>query len=262
MKKNIFSLENISASYGNTSVFKNIELNIENSELTAICGPNGSGKTTLLKILAGLNPPSEGIVTFMDKNLEFFTGIELAEKRSYVSQHLPSDLDTSVVDILEMGLYHSTGWFLKKSESKHIENAVKLFNLEKIKNRIYRTLSGGEKRRVFLARGFVQCPHVMLLDEPTVFLDIAQTEQFIEVVRKIRKQYNSTIICVSHDISMVLNNFPKIILMGTGGKKTISGDTSEILHKFGHSYFDIPLSISRTDDGTQFVLTGEQCRKL
>ncbi|MBU1220958.1 ABC transporter ATP-binding protein [Myxococcota bacterium] len=250
-EKKLFFLKNISFSHAENAIFSNIKLEIMQGSFTAVCGPSGAGKTTLLKILAGLLSPDQGEIFFNSRSIRDYTQEELARNRSFVSQHLPGNIEMSSREILETALYYSN---LNEIEKSHkIKESASVTGIEHLLERRYSTLSGGEKRRVMLTRGFIQCNKVLLLDEPTVFLDIAQSRDMIELLKKFNTEHNSTVICVTHDLSVVARYFSHAILLAKG-REIIFGNALNILEKNASSYFNVTLESGLSPEGKKYFL--------
>lgn len=250
-EKNLYFLKNISFRHEKNVIFSDLNLEISRSSFTAVCGPSGAGKTTLLKLLAGFFPPDSGQLFFNSKPINSYSSIELARNRSFVSQHLPGNIEMTCLEILETSLYYS-GLSVKEKMFKINETAC-VSGIENLLSRPYSTLSGGEKRRVMLSRGFLQCRNVLLLDEPTVFLDIAQSKDMIELLKKFNTEHNSTVICVTHDLTAVAGYFSHAILLAKG-HDIISGNAREILEKHGSNYFNVSLESGISPEGKRFFL--------
>jgi len=251
LEKKIFFLKEIGIGYNEKTIFSGVNLEISAGSMTAICGPSGAGKTTLLKILAGLLLPDTGSIEFMERKISEYTPRDLSSHRSYVSQHLATDLEMSVEDIFETAFYFKNPG--KKAAVEQIEHISELMNLKDLLRRNYSTLSGGEKRRVMLARGFLQSANVILLDEPTVFLDVSQSRDLIKSLHKINEEHNSTVICVTHDLSMVYEYFSHVILVAPS-RDVVHGETEKILLEKGSEYFNTILETGKTPGGRRYVL--------
>jgi ABC-type cobalamin/Fe3+-siderophores transport system ATPase subunit len=252
----VFSLKNCSGGYENNILWENLDLEISIGDLIAIGGPNGVGKSTLLKYLAGLLKPLSGEIKFSGKNLNKWSLMELAKRRSYLSQNIPDDIDFKVFEVVAMGLFNHSFKGISICNKNDIEKIQKYLNFVDMENFFhsgFNTLSGGEKQRVLLARALIQSNRIILMDEPTGSLDPAQTIKFMELLIKIQKKNNSTIIMVSHNIDLIVAYFPKLLLMG---EKTVLGigKTKEILTKYGVKSYGIPVNILNHKKYGDYVL--------
>lgn len=192
--KSILTIEDICFKYGNNLVLEEVYLTVREGDFIGIVGKNGSGKTTFLKLLLGLVHPICGHITFKNKM-----------KLSYVEQltiHSEVSFPTSVYETVMLGLYKNIGFlkFPSDEHKKQVMNALDMVGLTGYEKKQISHLSGGEQQRVMIAKALVSNPDLLILDEPTAGIDAQAEKNFVELLRKLNKQYNKTIIMVSHDI--------------------------------------------------------------
>ena len=211
--------ENISFSYSRDKEFiKDLNISIPKGKITTILGPNGSGKSTLLSILSTYNKPSKGNVFIQDTNLNNLKSREVAKLIATVHQHNESPEDLSVETLISYGRTPNN----KRGKSNREENeeiinwAIKSTNLEDIKDKNVMSLSGGQRQRAFIAMALAQKTDVLLLDEPTTYLDIFHQIEILELVKKLNEEYNMTIIMVLHDINQAIKYSHNIVVMKNG----------------------------------------------
>lgn len=181
-------ISNLFAGYNNNLVINNFSLDLPLGNRIIICGPNGSGKTTLLKCILGIIKPFSGSITF-----------EKDETISYCKQDFPnSDFPITVEEVVAMGL------FTKKSakNDKRIDEALKKADALNLKGRLFYSLSGGERQKVSLARCYCQNAKILLLDEPSSFLDLQSKKTFINQMKKL-EQEDFSVIAVTHDEEII-----------------------------------------------------------
>lgn len=201
--KKILTVENICYKYASHLVLEEVRLDIEEGDFVGIVGKNGSGKTTLLKLILGIIQPVCGRIVFAPKT-----------KISYIEQlTINSDISfpTNVYETVMLGLYAKIG-FLKFSNIEHktlVLDVLKLVGLEGYEKKQISMLSGGEQQRVMIAKALVSNPDLLILDEPTSGIDQESESKFIDLLHKLNKEHNKTIIMVSHDI-YVLSECEKI----------------------------------------------------
>ena len=176
MKKDI-SIENTTFSYGlsEENLLDGINLNIEKGKFIGILGPNGCGKSTLLKVILKYLNPKEGIIKIENKELKEYTQSELAEILSFVPQKSSLTMPLTVEDVVYMGRvpYMKNKWTgFDREDREKVEKIMQMLKIDKFKNRVVFSLSGGEFQRVLLARALAQNTNIMLLDEPTSALDM------------------------------------------------------------------------------------------
>lgn len=203
--KNIIEVKDVSFSYGDTVVLKNITLTIHQGDYLGVIGPNGSGKSTLLKLMVGLLKPTSGEIKLFGQNLNNFKDWH---KLGYVSQKAVNfDLlfPATVQEVVEMGRYGNKGLFknLNKKDSEIVERSLNQVEMWNYKDRLIGDLSGGQQQRVFIARALAAEPEVIFLDEPTVGVDSKTQEQFYALLKKLNKELNLTLVMISHDIEVM-----------------------------------------------------------
>lgn len=225
--------EDISFSYNKDKKFiENLNINIPKGKITTILGPNGSGKSTLLSILSTYNKPSKGNVYIEDKNLNNLKSKEVAKLIATVHQHNESPEDLDVETLVSYGrVPHKKHYKSEKNENEKIINwAISSTNLEDIKNKKVMSLSGGQRQRAFIAMALAQKTDVLLLDEPTTYLDIYHQIEILELVKKLNEEYNMTIVMVLHDINQAIKYSHNIVIM-KDGKIIEEGKPQQIINE-------------------------------
>lgn len=246
--QNIIELHNVSFSYGNSKVIDNITFSLHKGDYLGIIGPNGGGKTTLLKLMIGLLKPSSGTIKLFGKELDNF---KMRSEIGYVAQkatHFDNSFPITVEEIVLMGRYAKRGLFkpVTKEDAKHVEKALEQVEMLQYRKRLITDLSGGQQQRVFIARALAGEPQVIFLDEPTAGIDSQTQEQFYLLLRKLNKEIGITLVLISHEIDVVVNEVTEIAainrtlvcyckpneLVGTKGlEKAYGKDIRYILHK-------------------------------
>ncbi|MFC1517731.1 ABC transporter ATP-binding protein, partial [Candidatus Margulisiibacteriota bacterium] len=198
----MLKVNNLNFSYNRGKpVINNVSLEIKAADFIGIIGPNGSGKTTLLKLLSGLLQSDSGEILVKNKSLHSYSVYELAKLRAFVPQENHLEFDFSVEEIVWMGRSpYADLWGIEKGKDK-VEQALQNCELLELKNRNARTLSGGEWQRVVLAKALVQDTEIIMLDEPTHFLDIYYQLQSLRKLKELNRA-GKTIIAVFHDLNL------------------------------------------------------------
>jgi len=205
------SLENIDMAYGNTVVYRGLNLEVERGERTVLVGPNGAGKSTLLKILAGV--------------VEFQSGTRIPganSKFGYFSQHRSDTLDPKNTVMEEILASNST---LREEDARHILGSF-LFRKEEIHKKTH-VLSGGEKSRLNLVKFLVDPPNLLLMDEPTTHLDILTVESLILALQS----YEGTLVFISHDVHFIKLLATKVLHVQNGQIRSYPGGYEYYLEK-------------------------------
>jgi iron complex transport system ATP-binding protein len=208
----------ISFRYHEDWVLQDVSFRVEKGEFVGVIGPNGSGKTTLLKILYRLLSPQKGEILFelvpmrkMDRN-------DIAKRIAVVAQETQLLFPFSVLETVLMGRSPYLGHLMFESE-KDLEIAKKAMEWTKVfpfSERPMDELSGGERKRVFIARALAQEPEVILLDEPTANLDIHHQIDFLDLILTLNRERGLTIIMASHDMNIASEFCDRLILLQDG----------------------------------------------
>lgn len=230
MSTAIISLEHITYSYDgdHRDVLNDLNLKINDGSVTAILGPNGAGKSTLLHVILGWLQPTGGQIKLQDRPLHTYSRREAGQMMALVPQieHMPFDYS-----ILEYVLLGRTP-YLHPLESPRANdlaaahNALEIAGLHEMENRTVTSLSGGERQLVLLARALTQQPHIILLDEPTSHLDLANKARLIRILRELYKA-GSTIILTTHEPEAAVAVASDIVLMRSGQILT-SGSSEQV----------------------------------
>ena len=216
--KNYIKIKNLSKSFGDVEVLKNINLEVEEGEFFSLLGPSGCGKTTLLRILAGFEYPSEGEVFFDDANVTSLP--PNLRPSNMVFQNYAIFPHINVQRNIEFGLRKEN---LSKDEmQQRVENALKMVQLEGYENRYSNQLSGGQRQRIALARALVKQPKVLLLDEPLGALDKKLREEMQIELRNLQKSLGITFIFVTHDQEEAMTMSDRIAVMDEGNILQVS----------------------------------------
>ena len=224
-------LENISFSYNKKQEFiKDLSLEFKSGEVTTILGPNGSGKSTLLHMISTYLKPKSGKIYLGYKDLGKLKQKEIAKYISCVYQENEAPDDITVRDLVAFGrtIYPNVKKEDKEENERMIDFALKATGIEEIQDKKVVNLSGGQKQRAFIAMSLAQNTGVLLLDEPTTYLDIYHQIEILEVVKTLNEKYNITIIMVLHDLNQAINYSHNIVIM-KNGKLIKQGRSQEVL---------------------------------
>ena len=226
-------LENISFSYNKKQEFiKDLSLEFKSGEVTTILGPNGSGKSTLLHMMSTYLKPKSGKIYLGDKDLGKLKQKEIAKYISCVYQENEAPDDITVRDLVSFGrnIYSSVKKEDKEENKRMIDFALKATGIEEIQDKKVVNLSGGQKQRAFIAMSLAQNTEVLLLDEPTTYLDIYHQIEILEVVKSLNEKYNITIVMVLHDLNQAINYSHNIVIM-KNGNLIKQGKATEVLNE-------------------------------
>ena len=257
----VVELIGLSASYadgegGRRSVLRGLDMVVERGELVALLGPNGSGKTTLLRAIAGTLPRDAGRVTLFGRDLDSWRRIELARRVAVLPQSLVLPDGFRGAELVEMGRApHATRWLGASAEDAiAVEQALVDADAVELAERQADELSGGERQRVLVAMALAQQPELLLLDEPTLHLDIAHTDAMLASLARLQARRKLTVVAVLHDLNLAIAHAPRVAVMG-GGRIAADGPPASVLHAgLVGDLFGIVVDEARTADGRRFLV--------
>lgn len=224
----IIELKNLSCFYTkHKKITEDVSMGIDQGKFISIIGPNGAGKTSLIKAIVGLIK-YEGSIELKGKDIKSYKHREIAKIISYVPQHFPSIEDVTVRDFIAFARHPYNRGFLESKEDKDaINGAIKALDLELIADKNVDELSGGQKQKVLLASVIAQDTEIIILDEPTTYLDLFNQYETLETIHNFH-QNGKTIIAVVHDINHA-RKFSDIIIAMKNGKIHSCGGVRQVL---------------------------------
>jgi iron complex transport system ATP-binding protein len=211
-------VKNLSHSFGEHLVLKNISFQVPAKDFFIVIGPNGSGKTTLMKILSGILKPQTGRLEILNRAIDRYQRKALARTIAFVPQMLSADFPFTVFEMVLMGRSPYLG-ILGIEEEKDMEiarQAIAFTGMEHLSHRKLDQLSGGEQQRVFIARAICQEPDVILLDEPTASLDLAYQVRIMDLMERLKNEKGITVVMVSHDVNLAAMYADHLLLINDG----------------------------------------------
>ncbi|WP_025641845.1 metal ABC transporter ATP-binding protein [Schnuerera ultunensis] len=233
MDKYIINGEGVSFSYGSNKVLENINFHIEEGDFVGIIGPNGSAKSTLLKLMVGLLKPDKGSIKLLGKPIDEFKEYKSIGYISQNARDFNQMFPATVEEVVAANLYLNRGFFnrLKKEDKRKIEKALQIVEMEEFKTMKIGNLSGGQKQRVFIARALVNNPKILFMDEPLVGVDLDSQNKFYNLMDRLNREHNITLVMVSHDIGVISKKVNRIFCLSKGkvfshnSKQSICSDT-------------------------------------
>jgi len=213
----IIEVKNLSFGYNTNSILENISLSVNSADFVAIAGPNGAGKTTLLNLLCRILSAKTGIIEIDKKDINSYSHKNLAKKIAVVRQEFVPAFDFSVIETVTMGRtpYLDTFGFENKEDKDIVSNALEVTDTAQFASRPIGELSGGERQRVFIARALAQDTPILLLDEPTSFLDLKHQVDTYDLLKKMQAENRKTIVIITHDINLASQYADYTLLLGT-----------------------------------------------
>ncbi len=210
-------------------LLKNLNISAERGENIALIGVNGSGKSTLLRTLANLQNPLSGDIYIDSIKLNNYSAVESAKKLSFVSSEIIRTRFLKVYDLVSLGRFPHQNFSNGNSEEDHtiIRKAMKITGITELQNRNINEISDGERQKVMIARALAQDTDIILLDEPTAFLDISNKFAVYNILSKTSNEQNKTIIFSTHDLNIALKHADKIWLIKD--KKIYEGAPEDLI---------------------------------
>lgn len=207
-KNYVIEIKNLSFHYEKRLALEKVNLAVERGAFLGLVGPNGSGKSTLIKCILGLLKPDEGEIHLFGTPIKKFKDWH---KIGYVSQKansFNSGFPATVFEVVSMGLFGKIGpfKFLSKKDKQKVYKAIADVGMSEYVQQNIGELSGGQQQRVFIARALVSDPELLILDEPTVGVDTKSVESFYEMLRKLNKEQNITLMLVTHDVEAMVQH--------------------------------------------------------
>lgn len=221
---------NISFSYGDIPVFEGLDLTLMQGKITALVGANGSGKSTILKNLARILKPSHGAVLIDGEALQTYPAKAIARKMAVLPQNPVAPDGLRVRELVSYGRHPWQSGFgmLNDHDKQKIEEALELTDLVDLAERPIGSLSGGQRQRVWIAMALAQDGEIILLDEPTTFLDMTHQLDVMQILARLNEAHGKTIIMVLHDLNQAARYAHHMIAIKQG-KIVRQGDANDIM---------------------------------
>ena len=215
MKHYYFSAKNMCVGYDQRPLIKDIEITLQKGEILSLIGPNGAGKSTVLKSIAGQLKLLGGTAYLGEENLPAMKACDLAKKMSVLfTEKIRAELKTCR-DVVATGRYPYTGWFgvLSGEDEQIVDEVMELIHITELSGQDFDKISDGQKQRVMLARAICQEPEIVILDEPTSYLDIKYKLEFLSVLQEMRVKKGLTVIMSLHELELAKIISDKILCL-------------------------------------------------
>lgn len=216
-------VNDVDSYYGTKKVLEKVDFSVDKGEFFGVIGPNGSGKTTLLRCISGVLKPRSGVVRVNGLNVYTLGERKIAKHIAVVPQASAINFSFTALEIVMMGRNPHISRFRMENERdyKIAENAMELTNTKHLALRPIDTLSGGEQQRVIIARALAQEPKLLLLDEPTVHLDISHQLEIMELIRRLNRDNDIVVVAVFHDLNLAAQYCNRLMLLDSGKVSSI-----------------------------------------
>ena len=227
--KVVINIRDVSFSYNSTPTLDRVNISIGEGEFTALIGPNGSGKTTLLKLMCRVLTPKKGVIMLKGENLKEFNPKEIAKLIAYAPPGIPDPPGLTAFEVVLLGRYPwlKGSWWEGETDEKVAVESLKILGVLNLGDRLFSTLSSGEKQRVLLAKALAQETEILLIDEPVAYLDLKYQLEVMELLRKLSRE-GKTIIAAMHQVNLATQYCDKVIVLNRG-RIVAAGKPEEVL---------------------------------
>ncbi|MEK3934632.1 ABC transporter ATP-binding protein [Sporosarcina sp. FSL W7-1349] len=250
-------------SYRQSAEFRlaEVDVHIKKGEIVSLIGPNGSGKSTLLRLLSRLNAPDTGQILLNGKEIARMDTRDVAKALAMLPQMHDHQLDLTVRELVGFGRHPHRSTYGKplRGDEEIVEWALEVTKLSGFRNRLLHSLSGGERQRAWIAMAIAQRPNILLLDEPTTYLDIAHQLEVMELVTELNETFGMTIVMVLHDINQAARYSDRLIVLKEGRIRYDGIPQCVLCKEMFRSIFEIDADIF-VKDGAHFF-TPNKLRK-
>jgi cobalamin transport system ATP-binding protein len=217
--RELLAARGLSAGYGRDPVLMDIDLVIREGEFIGVAGPNGSGKTTLVRALTGVIHRDQGSVTWQGRGVDEKDQSSFSRSLAVVSQIRGEYIDLPVEDLVMLGripYFRKFQWWPSARDREMVEWAMEVTEISEFQGRNFRNLSGGEQQRVMIATALAQEPELLLLDEPTLHLDISFQVEIFRLLRRLHRERGLTVFTILHDLNLASAYCNRLIYLKDG----------------------------------------------
>lgn len=221
----------------------NLDLQLRPAEMVCLIGPNGAGKSTLLRTLAGMQSPLSGVIKLGQADLHSLSALDLAKQLAVVLTGRVEAGNLSAYALVTLGRHPYTDWrgTLTPHDEEAVQHAMRLTGSDVLASRPIHELSDGERQRVMIARALAQEPKVLLLDEPTAFLDLPRRVELLQLLKRLSRETNCAILLSTHDLDLALRIADRLWLLSSHGdlhiglpeELALNGSLARIFHSEG-----------------------------
>jgi iron complex transport system ATP-binding protein len=250
-------MEGVTKSFGAGVALQGVGFTVRRGECLGILGPNGSGKSTLLRVMSGVEAPGAGTVEIEGQPVASYGRKALARRLAVLQQDALPPVGFTVRDVVEMGRYPYQSWLGDDEPEAEalIDGIMKRLGLEALAGRSVEKLSGGEKQRVALAKVMAQQPRLLLLDEPTTYLDIGYQLQMMDYIKSWQREAGLTVVAVLHDVNLAAQYCDRLLVMRQG-RIVAEGRPEQIVRGelIDEVYGTEPIVLAHPDSGAPQIL--------
>lgn len=244
------AVKQLSVTLGNRGILHDISVSIPMGKITTLIGPNGCGKSTLLRSMIGYIHSPRECVTILGKPLQSYSQNELARQMAFLPQVSNMPKDMTVEELVYCGRYPYQMWWKNtaKEDREIVDYALGITKTNHLRNQLIPSLSGGERQRVWIAMALAQQPKLLVLDEPTTYLDINHQLEIMELLKRLNDEQGLTVLMVLHELTQAVQYSHYMAIIKDGHLVT-AGDTKEIVSdELFRDVFSVDVQIDTFDD--------------
>jgi len=245
---------NLAGGYGDRPIVAAVNLSLQTGEWLSLLGANGSGKSTLLRLMSRILKPQTGVALLDGRDIHHLSPTVAAQKLALLPQQQTVPEGLTVYQLVSLGRSPHQPWWqweLDADGREQVEQALHWTEINHYRDRPVIELSGGERQRAFLALALAQDPKVLLLDEPTTFLDLHYQLQLLELLKRLNRQQGLSIITVLHDINLAARYSDRLALLRQGHLWGVGTPTEMLTPENLREVFDIDVTLMHTPVGLQ-----------
>ncbi|MGP5734698.1 ABC transporter ATP-binding protein [Candidatus Corynebacterium faecigallinarum] len=231
MSDNSIRATGLTVGYGNDKeIINDLDLQVPVGKVTTVIGPNGCGKSTLLRSLARLMPARSGDIHLQDTDISNMKRKDLAKVIGVLPQSPIAPPGLIVSDLVARGRHPHQSWIRQWSstDEEEVMSALEMTSVANLADRAVDSLSGGQRQRVWISMVLAQHTDVLFLDEPTTYLDLSHSIELLDLVRRLKKQLDRTVVMVLHDLNLAVRYSDHLVVMREG-EVMVTGSPSEII---------------------------------
>lgn len=228
--RSVIRTERLDSGYGHKVIVAGAEILVQPGEIVTLIGPNGAGKSTVLKTIAGQLEPIAGTIYIGDAERSAYSLTDIAKKQAVMlTERKPAEKMTCE-EVVSLGRYPYTGrlGILSENDKKIVRDTMELVHVTELADRNYDHISDGQRQRVLLARAICQEPEIMILDEPTSYLDIRHKLEFLDLLRSLTQEKEIGVIMSMHELELAHLIADKVICVSAEGKVVKTGSPEEV----------------------------------
>lgn len=250
----VLRVEKLNVGYRDKTIVRNVDFNLKAGEIITLIGPNGAGKSTIIKTISRQINALSGNIFLHGKNMEKLSSQEIARQMAIVTTERPFAEYITCAEMVSMGRYPYTGTFgtMTDTDFEKVEESIDLLRLCDIRDNRFSDISDGQRQRVLIARALCQEPKLLILDEPTSFLDIKYKLEILRIIKKLAVEKNLAVLMSLHELEYARQISDRLICVKAGKTDRIAppsdiytGDYIKNLYDLGEAVFDNEIGIVR-----------------